>query len=1310
MRTRTTTFTTVRSEGAILPADMLQRIASSDGNLDGLSPDAYHLVGERLNEAINRAWNQMLAAWHSFQIALDKQPPDDPATSITREKLLLPLFQTLGYGRLVGAGTIQIDDRSYPISHGWQHTPIHLVGYRIEIDRRTAGVAGAARSSPHSLLQEALNRSPQHLWGFVANGQRLRILRDNRSLTRQPFVEFDLEAMLAGEVYSDFVLLWLLCHQSRVEAEKPEECWLERWSRMADQEGTRALDRLRDGVQQTIEALGRGFLAHPTNRELRRQLEQGELATQDYYRQLLRLVYRLIFLFVAEDRDLLLDPAADPAARERYTRFYALSRLRLLAEKQRGTRHADMFQGLRLVLHHLGTPDGCPGLGLSALGGLFTPAPVPASSNGHAPNADLLTCDIANRDLLEAIRALAFIVDRHGLRLVDYRHMGAEELGSVYESLLELHSQINTAAATFALAKAGGSERKTTGSYYTPTSLITCLLDSALDPVIDAAVRQAGTNEKAQQALLALKICDPACGSGHFLIAAAHRIAKRLAALRTGDEEPSPEAQRSARRDVIGSCIYGVDINPMAVELCQVSLWIEALEPGKPLSFLDHHIQCGNSLLGATPALLHAGIPDEAFKPIEGDDKKVCSEYRKYNREYRKKQQTSMFVSAGQQPWERLGDLAHGMQAVEAIDDATMVGIQRKRERYAALVRSQDYLFGQLWADSWCAAFVWRKASGALPPLTEETFRQIERSPYHIDQHTRDEIQRLAAQYRFFHWHLAYPDVFRVATDEEPEHEQTGWSGGFDVVLGNPPWERIKLQEKEWFATRHPDIASAPNASTRRKLIDALKQSDPYLYAAFLEDRRSAEGESHLIRESGRYPLTGRGDVNTYSLFAETNRLILGGNGRVGCIVPSGIATDDTTKYFFQDLNETHTLVSLYDFENRKKLFPAVDSRMKFSLLTLSGPARPTQQGAEFVFFAHDTEELRDEWRRFTLSAADIALINPNTRTCPIFRSRRDAELTKAVYRRVPVLVNERTEANPWGIRFMTMFHMSGDSKLFQTAPGEGLLPLYEAKLMHQFTHRWATYDHGDSRDMHAAELADPGCTVTPRYWIDQAEVDNRLRDWPRGWLLGFRDICRSTDERTAIFSLLPRAGVGHKAPLAFLGQAEDVRLVAGFLANANSLIFDYVTRQKVGGTNLTYFILKQLPVLPPATYTDELLAFIVPRVLELTYTAWDVQPFAQDCGYNGPPFVWDEARRFLLRCELDALYFHLYGISRDDAAYILDTFPIVRRKDEAQHGEYRTRRVILEMYDEMSAGVAAYTTRIEPPPGDARAAHPASE
>ena len=853
-------FTTIRTEGSILPADLLQRINERGAGLAGLKPDDYHLPGNlKLNEAINQSWNRLLGAWTAFHSALTKLPDTDPATTLTREKWLLPVFNELGYGRLLTARAIELDGRSYPVSHGWQHTPLHLVGAGVDLDKRTAGVAGAARMSPHGLVQELLNRSEAHLWGMVSNGLRLRILRDNVSLTRQAYVEFDLEAMMNGELYADFALFWLLCHESRVHAEKPQDCWLEKWSRAAQDQGTRALEQLRRGVEEAIEALGRGFLAHASNHALVARLRTGALSTQDYYRQLLRLVYRLLFLFVAEDRDLLLRPDADAQARERYERFYSLSRLRLLAEKRVGTRHADLYHGLRLVMAKLGSDAGCPELGLPALGSfLFSREAIP----------DLEACDIANAYLLDAVRALAFINDRHGRRLVDYKNLRSEELGSVYEALLELLPDVHIEARQFELKTVSGSERKSTGSYYTPESLVQCLLDSALEPVVAEALKQ----PDAAQAILRLKVCDPACGSGHFLIAAAHRLAKHLASVRTGDDEPAPEAVRTALRDVIGHCIYGVDINPMAVELCKVSLWMEALEPGKPLSFLDHRIQCGNSLIGATPALLKDGIPDDAFKPIEGDDRAVCSEYRKHNKQEREGQQR-LFAYAPE-PWTRLGNLATGLLQLEEISDDSIAGVRRKQERWEQLVRSQGYIYSRLWADAWCAAFVWKKIRDRSHPypITEELFRKIERNPFHVvNTWHEQEIRRLAEQYQFFHWHLAFPDVFRVPVgDEEPENEQTGWNGGFDVVLGNPPWERIKLQEKEWFAARRPEIANAPNAAARRRMIEALHDEDTALYAAFLDDRRKAEGESHFVRSSDRYPLCGRGDVNTYAIFAET--------------------------------------------------------------------------------------------------------------------------------------------------------------------------------------------------------------------------------------------------------------------------------------------------------------------------------------------------------------------------------------------------------------------------------------------------------
>ena len=594
----------IRSEGGLLPSDVLARIALLDPDLGGLAASDFHLApNERLGEAIARSWARLTAAWEAFSTDRDGLPAADHAGRLTRERWLLPLFSELSYGRLIQQPGVDIDGKTYAVFCEYNHSPIHVVGAGVSLDRRTAGVRGAADQSPHSVVQELLNRSNERLWGIVTNGLSLRLLRDNVTLTRQAYVEFDLEAIFATEAYEDFALLWLCAHQSRLEAATPEECWLEVWTQAAQRDGTRALGELRSGVERAIEALGRGFLAQPTNGALHAALRDGGLDGPAYYRELLRLIYRLLFLFVAEDRDALLLPDdGSPErfdARERYERFYATKRLRRLSVRRRGGRAHDLYEQVKLLSGWL-YDGGQPVLALPPLGSaLWSPDTTAQFSDAR----------LGNEALLEAIRELAYV--EGGRRPVDFRNLGAEELGSVYESLLELHPQIDRETASFALTTAAGHERKQTGSYYTPTSLIGSLLETALDPVIDDAVR----NDDPEQALLDLTVCDPACGSGHFLIAAANRIAKRLAAVREHDPEPAPEAIRHALRDVVSRCIHGVDVNPMAVELCKVTLWLEALEPGRPLSFLEDRILLGNSLLGATPALVAAGIPDDALSP-----------------------------------------------------------------------------------------------------------------------------------------------------------------------------------------------------------------------------------------------------------------------------------------------------------------------------------------------------------------------------------------------------------------------------------------------------------------------------------------------------------------------------------------------------------------------------------------------------------------------------------------------------------------------------------------------------------------------
>jgi len=1335
---RSDSFTTITVAGQVLPADLLQRIADKDKELGGLGADSYHLSpSETISEATSRAWNKLVAAWGNFTLARSRLPANDPGTTVTRERWLLPLFQELGYGRLPASrSAVEIDGKGYAISHWWSSVPIHLVGAGVSIDKLSARIPGAARSSPHSLVQELLNRSEESLWGFVSNGLQLRILRDNQNLVRQAYVEFDLETMMEGDAYSDFVMLWLLCHQSRVEAEEPHAYWLEKWSQAAQERGVRALEHLREGVEEAISRLGTGFLAHRINGNLKEKLRSGLLNKQDYYRQLLRLVYRLLFLFVSEDRldekhrSLLFNPDATTEACERYRKFYSTKKLRGLAERRHGSRHSDLYAGLRLVMQKLGSDDGCSELGLPALGSfLFSETAI----------ADLADCEIANHDFLDAVRALAFATDNQARRQIDYKNLGSEELGSVYESLLELHPQLNVDAATFTLSTAAGHERKTTGSYYTHDSLVQCLLDSALDPVIRKREHdfiQLGY-DSAASAILDLKVCDPACGSGHFLIAAAHRLAKRLASARTGDDEPSPEAVRHALRDVVGRCLYGVDVNPMAVELCKVSLWMEALEPGKPLSFLEHHIQFGNSLIGSTPASLREGIPDDAFKPIEGDDPALCKEYKRQNKHERETRQQEMFDPAGE-PWRQLGNLPTALIALEGIPDDKIAGIHEREERWHQLVRSNTYRYASLLADAWCAAFVWKKSkSSSLPyPITEEVFRKIEANPFNVANGWMEiEIVRLAEQYQFFHWHLAFAEVFRASTNSEEAkyNAAAGWSGGFDVVLGNPPWEKVNLKEQEWFSERRPDIADAPNAADRKRIIEQLKTEDPVLHRQFLGAVRQAGGESHFLRSSGLYPLCGRGDINLYAVFAESMRSHVSPSGRVGCIVQSDIATSDTCKFFFDDLIVRRNLVSFFDFVNTEGLFPAIHrTHPHFCLLTLD--AQPQKLPAVFSFWNTNVGHLNDLDRRFSLSAEDISLLNPNTRTCPIFHLKRDAELTKSIYRRVPVLFRHIPESNPWQIEIGRMFHTSDDSKLFLPPDDqEDVLPLYESKCFWQYDHRYANFTD-EYIDVSQRQKQNEFFGIRTRYVVARNTIPRKFLRRLAKWFLAYRRITNTTNERTVIASIIPECGLLDSGNLIYVSNA---KAAACLMTTLNSYPLDFLCRESMGGTNLHLYVIEQLPILPPTIYAQPcawavtlttLQDWLVPRVLELTYTAWDLESFAQDCGHHGPPFRWDEERRFLLRCELEAALFHLYlghqeewhnepeslltcfANPRSAVQHIIDSFPIVKRKDEEKFGEYLTKRLVLEIYEEMAQAIATgqpYQTRLDPPPADPRVAHP---
>jgi hypothetical protein len=1356
-----TSYIGVKIEGGLLPPSLLERIAAGSKDLKGSAPADYHLpVAERLGDAASRKWLYLRGVYQAFRDELATLPETDPATTQTREHWLQVLLSELSFGHVpfLRAGLTE-DDKKYPVSHLWEHVPIQLLGWHTKLDVRNTQNGRA----PQSMLQEFLNVSDEHLWGLLSNGRRLRLLRDSKALTGAAYVEFDLEAIFDGELYSDFLLLFALLHHSRFELLNDREdggkptladCWLERWRVDANEVGVRARDRLRDGVKKALEELGTGFME--ANPKIREDLASGTLDRYDFRHELLRLAYQLIFVFVTEDRGVLLDPGAADEVKDSYQRYFSAGRLRRIARLRRGDRNTDLWRAQVIVLDALGSDDGQSALGLPGLGGLFfRPEIIIPNAPGHLSPDLLRDSLLTNTRLLAAIRYLDEIRDDRGRpSRVDYRHLGAEELGSIFESLLEVDPQPDVPNQRFELRDLRGNLRKTTGSYYTPRALIDTLLDTTLDPVLEQAAACGITAD-----LLKLRICDPACGSGAFLVAAAQRMAKKYAELQTGEEEPSPLKVAEALHEVIRHCVYGVDINPLAVELAQVSLWLESQMPGKPLAFLDPHVKAGNSLLGVTPKLLKAGIPDGAFKPIEGDDPTVAASLRKQNALENTGVQAVIYLSETVRVSNY--EFADKVAELAARPDSGVSDIRQQVRQYRAFQKDEKLLDRKRVADAWCAAFVWRKHADAPAAITTDRLKRLDAGEQ-LPQDVAEEVDALAREYQFFHWHLEFPDVFRIEDEEAPDvSPDTGWPGGFDCVLGNPPWEKVEFKEEEFFATRREEIAKAKTAAIRKRMIEDLARSgdpvDDRLYEEFHAELRRTEGWSQLLRESDRYPLTKKGRLNTYAVFAETARTVVKPEGRAGLVLPTGIGTDATTAEFFGDVVKKDALAAFLEFENEAFLLNKdVHHSFRFCLLTMCGRAG----NVELTDFAFGVRYIADLGARtLRRPPKDLLLVNPNTGTTPLFRFPRDAEITFGIYEHVPVLWRDEPQANPWGISFLQgLFNMATDSYLFKTEEdlrkddwdldgnvfvkdGKRMLPLVEAKMIHHFDHRYGTYtgqteaqaNMGTLPHPGPEEKADPSFVTMPRYWVQEFQTKNEekskkrgktiydagvdalleSRHWDKGWLLGWRDIARSIDERTVIPGLLPRTGVGHTFPLLLaFGR------VSALYANLASFVLDYAARQKIAGTHLTYGYLNQFPVLPPERYEKptpwelgtSLAEWIERRVLELTYTSWDMETFARDLGDDGPPFVWDEDRRFKFRAELDAAFFLLYDINRVDVDYIMDTFRVVKERDEKAFGGYRTKLLILDCYAKMVDAKDAgepYRTILDRPAGQGKR-HPA--
>ncbi len=1114
----------------------------------------------------------------------------------------------------------------------------------------------------------------------------------------------------------------------------------------------------------------------------------GQFTREQYTREYLEdvresaliFLYRLLFLFYAEDRHLL--PVHDP----RY-RNYSVRRLRervrdeIDAGKVFSSKLDNIWRDLQGVF--LLIDEGDDAVGMPAYnGGLFDRARAPLLERTRVPDAVMAPIiDALSRRTEDLLHAW-----------INYRDLAVSHLGGIYERLLEYTLVHEVQAAddyrdkpeiNRITAQPASFARKVSGSYYTHDDLVRLILRESVGLL--AAERVSGFEAQIVRykkktslnpaewsvldkldpasAILELKVCDPAMGSGHFLVSLVDDLADRvLEAINTAEqfvaEQPwaahlaergqpwlSPVVARVAhvrqtirstarthgwavtdaqlddrhivRRMILKKTIFGVDKNPMAVELAKTALWLHTFTVGAPLSFLDHHLKCGDSLHGERLDTVQRGM-----------------------------QSLGMLFQMGE--LNRLDIAAKSLEQVADFTDVDIAEAQRSKTlaaeaqaQVAPLHALLDFWRALRWlVPGWpvdSATKLAKLGDEALRPALIELLSPARNLVAVLVEGRIDgkgegvaaanallaQVRALAAREQFFHWWTAFPTVFKA-----------GGAGGFDAVIGNPPWDRIKLQEVEWFAEREPKIAMQARASDRKKLIGELQTKGAPLAAQYAEATVRAEANARVLAKAGDYPLLGGGDVNLYSLFVERAQALVDSTGLVALLTPSGIAADKGAAEFFRSISTTGRLGALFDFENKGIFFPDVHDNFKFVALLFGAEQRRFER-SRCAFYLHRLDELDAPERSLVLSADDFALVNPNTGAAPVFRNRRDAELVMRIYRANPVLVrrgalnpatNLRTEVKAWPVKYVRMLDMTNDSGLFLTRrelaakgyvpsklnrwekDGVTALPLLVGKMIWHFNNRASGVTVNEANVQVAAssapsseaQMRDPHFVPEPQYWV-RAEL---LPD-ANEWALAFRDITNPTNARTSIAAVVSHRLAGNTLPLLLPESQVSATDAAGWvpllLANMNSIAFDFVTRQKAKWTHLNWFILEQLPVIAPERFEArignvKIADFIREQVLHLSYTAHDLAPFARDLGHVNadgsvkPPFVWNDEDRRARLAALDGLFMHLYGLSENDAAYILDTFPIVREQDMAAFGRYRTKDDVVAHLKRIQQGTLA--------------------
>ncbi len=1185
-------------------------------------------------------------------------------------------------------------------------------------------------------------------WGILTNGSKWRLYFSGARSVSEQFFELDIAAILDLPGHNDglFALSeadrrhWLKVFYLvfRREAFLPAGADPRTFHEQALEEGKFYEERVAEDLSKKVF----GEVFPDLVRAIVKAAPEADL--QEVREAALILLYRLLFILYAEDRDLL------PVKDTRYDDYGLRNKVRLDVQARKDkndvfSETAARYWGAMADLF-IAIDQGDASIGLPPYnGGLFD----------QERHAILTNIRIPDAVMARVIDALSFEVTPEGRKYINYRNLSVQQLGSIYERLLEYEvtrdgEDITVQPNIFA--------RKGSGSYYTPDDLVQLILTETLEPLVEERKRafrdkiaELGQGDLPDHrkigqlkrldpatALLDLKICDPAMGSGHFLVSLVDFMADQVIAAMAEAELDAPEEwgdyisplgeridtirntilanaderdwtideeqlddRHIIRRMVLKRCIYGVDKNPMAVELAKVALWLHTFTVGAPLSFLDHHLRCGDSLFGSwvkkgidkaatygTPLLLH-------------------------------------------EPMKRALRAASKMQIVEGLTDAEIAEAHRSADVFAEvedMTAPLDALLKLIHAIDWLDIKD-KAGKDALKiffdgqfgdPLDIAMGKKEPKTKREAGQRFAEilgQARMLIAEENFLNWQVTFPGIWS-------DWEEDELTGGFDAMIGNPPWDRMKLQEVEWFAARRSKIALAQRASDRKKMIEELANADDPLIQDYKKASERAEASVEIARKSGEFPLLSSGDVNIYSLFVERSLGLISESGMVGLLTPIGIGADKTAAKFFSTVSEAKQVKVFLAFENKGGwLFKDVHHEDQPTILVVSGKRR-RYEAFRYGVKLHQLPS-DDPSSVVMLTSEDCRRLNPNTGTVPIYREATAGALLTEMYRNGVVLVDRSggREAKAWPVKYRTVFHMTNDSGSFRThdelIESEGAYPigdekfgsakgdwypLYEGKMISIYNHRYAGVRanennvSGQGVAVHTTDeqLKNPVFTPVPRYWVleDGLGIAN-------DYSLAFNDICNTNNQRSLISAIVPRAGYGNKLPI--LQPVEDLHAdeLSLILANFCSIACDFAARQKIQSRNLNKYILEQLPVIPREHFSERRFGsksaaeVIREAVLELTYTAHDMEPFARDMGYVDeagtvkPPFTWDKERRLVLRAKLDAVFFHLYGITdRDAIRYIYSTFPIVEREEKAAYGgKYRSRELCLAYINALAAG-----------------------